>query len=97
MIQDGAGVELEAARSPSRSSAVGTVNWGTATLVGVFAGLLYGGSREASASVVSGLSTLPAAWFSYCVLSFCHDALYSPCCSCSAAALLAFGVMRMEN
>lgn len=29
----------------------GTVNWGTATLVGVFAGLLYGGSKEASASV----------------------------------------------
>ncbi|XP_050257531.1 uncharacterized protein LOC126702754 [Quercus robur] len=29
----------------------GTVNWGTATVVGVFAGLLYGGSREASASV----------------------------------------------
>ncbi|CAO2198330.1 unnamed protein product [Urochloa humidicola] len=37
--------------SSSRASAVGTVNWGTATLVGVFAGLLYGGSREASASV----------------------------------------------
>lgn len=31
----------------------GTVNWGTATVVGVFAGLLYGGSKEASASVVS--------------------------------------------
>ncbi|XP_075660919.1 uncharacterized protein LOC142630762 [Castanea sativa] len=29
----------------------GTVNWGTATVIGVFAGLLYGGSREASASV----------------------------------------------
>ncbi|CAD6238890.1 unnamed protein product [Miscanthus lutarioriparius] len=44
--------EVEAtAGSPSRASAVGTVNWGTATLVGVFAGLLYGGSREASASV----------------------------------------------
>ncbi|XP_062208405.1 uncharacterized protein LOC133909877 [Phragmites australis] len=37
--------------SPSRAAAVGTVNWGTATLVGVFTGLLYGGSREASASV----------------------------------------------
>ncbi|OEL13711.1 hypothetical protein BAE44_0025269 [Dichanthelium oligosanthes] len=37
--------------SSSRASAVGTVNWGTATLVGVFAGLLYGGSKEASASV----------------------------------------------
>lgn len=33
----------------------GTVNWGTATLVGVFAGMLYGGSKEASASVVSTL------------------------------------------
>ncbi|XP_031488417.1 uncharacterized protein LOC116256251 [Nymphaea colorata] len=30
---------------------VGMVNWGTATVVGVFAGLLYGGSREAVASV----------------------------------------------
>lgn len=29
----------------------GTVNWGTPTLVGVFAGLLYGGSKEAAASV----------------------------------------------
>lgn len=55
MIQE----DVEAtAGSPSRASAVGTVNWGTATLVGVFAGLLYGGSREASASVVSYRSTL---------------------------------------
>uniref|UniRef100_A0A1D1Y9Y9 Complex I assembly factor TIMMDC1, mitochondrial n=1 Tax=Anthurium amnicola TaxID=1678845 RepID=A0A1D1Y9Y9_9ARAE len=29
----------------------GTVNWGTATVVGIFAGLLYGGSKEAAASV----------------------------------------------
>ncbi|XP_011621998.1 uncharacterized protein LOC18430447 isoform X2 [Amborella trichopoda] len=29
----------------------GTVNWGTATVVGVVAGLLYGGSKEAVASV----------------------------------------------
>ncbi|KAG6497676.1 hypothetical protein ZIOFF_045580 [Zingiber officinale] len=29
----------------------GTVSWGTATIVGVFAGLLYGGSKKASASV----------------------------------------------
>lgn len=28
----------------------GTVNWGTATVVGIFAGMLYGGSKEASAS-----------------------------------------------
>lgn len=31
----------------------GTVNWGTATVIGVFAGMVYGGSKEASASVVS--------------------------------------------
>ncbi|KAL1203948.1 hypothetical protein V5N11_011792 [Cardamine amara subsp. amara] len=35
--------------SPSRLA--GSPNWGTATVVGVFAGLLYGGSKEASASV----------------------------------------------
>lgn len=29
----------------------GTVNWGTATVIAVFAGMLYGGSREAAASV----------------------------------------------
>lgn len=29
----------------------GTVNWGTATVIGIFAGMLYGGSKEASASV----------------------------------------------
>ncbi|PON72210.1 Mitochondrial import inner membrane translocase subunit [Parasponia andersonii] len=29
----------------------GTVNWGTATVIAVFAGMLYGGSKEASASV----------------------------------------------
>ncbi|XVF54089.1 hypothetical protein PTKIN_Ptkin05aG0153000 [Pterospermum kingtungense] len=29
----------------------GTVNWGTATVIGVFAGMLYGGSKEASASI----------------------------------------------
>ncbi|CAA6673078.1 unnamed protein product [Spirodela intermedia] len=29
----------------------GTVNWGTATVVGIFAGMLYGGSKEAAASV----------------------------------------------
>lgn len=33
----------------------GTLNWGTPTLLGVFAGLLYGGSKEAAASVVSSL------------------------------------------
>ncbi|KAG0483497.1 hypothetical protein HPP92_011581 [Vanilla planifolia] len=29
----------------------GSVNWGTATVIGVFAGMLYGGSKEAAASV----------------------------------------------
>ncbi|PHT53842.1 hypothetical protein CQW23_08304 [Capsicum baccatum] len=29
----------------------GTVNWGTATVIGVFAGMVYGGSKEAAASV----------------------------------------------
>ncbi|KAL5221596.1 hypothetical protein ABZP36_026309 [Zizania latifolia] len=48
-VQEGG--EVEAGGTPSRTSAVGTVSWGTATLVGVFAGLLYGGSKEASASV----------------------------------------------
>uniref|UniRef100_A0A0D9UZH8 Complex I assembly factor TIMMDC1, mitochondrial n=1 Tax=Leersia perrieri TaxID=77586 RepID=A0A0D9UZH8_9ORYZ len=43
--------EVEAGVTPPRTSAVGAVNWGTATLVGVFAGLLYGGSKEANASV----------------------------------------------
>ncbi|KAJ6817266.1 uncharacterized protein M6B38_411980 [Iris pallida] len=35
----------------SASAPAGRVNWGTATLVAVFAGLLYGGSKEAAASV----------------------------------------------
>ncbi|XP_078428364.1 mitochondrial import inner membrane translocase subunit Tim17/Tim22/Tim23 family protein [Wolffia australiana] len=34
-----------------RRKLAGTVNWGTATVVGIFAGMLYGGSREAAASV----------------------------------------------
>lgn len=41
------------------------MNWGTATVIGVFAGMLYGGSKEASASVVS----------SYCVWSLSDDTL----------------------
>ncbi|KAK2663737.1 hypothetical protein Ddye_002311 [Dipteronia dyeriana] len=35
----------------NRQRPAGTVNWGTATMIGVFAGLLYGGSKEAAASV----------------------------------------------
>jgi len=72
MIQ-GSEAEVEAAGgSYSKRSAVGTVNWGTATLVGVFAGLLYGGSKEASASVVSGYCTLvslPLLLLQLCVLA----------------------------
>ncbi|CAH2043753.1 unnamed protein product [Thlaspi arvense] len=33
------------------SRLAGNPNWGTATVVGIFAGMLYGGSKEASASV----------------------------------------------
>ena len=36
----------------------GTVNWGTATVVGVFAGMLFGGSKAASESVVSMLTAI---------------------------------------
>ncbi|XP_060204627.1 uncharacterized protein LOC132632643 [Lycium barbarum] len=37
---------------PNRSQKMaGTVNWGTATVIGVFAGMFYGGSKEAAASV----------------------------------------------
>jgi hypothetical protein len=60
MQEDG---EVEEGATPPRTSALGTANWGTATLVGVFAGLLYGGSKEASASVVSCYSTLSASCF----------------------------------
>ncbi|XP_049366798.1 uncharacterized protein LOC125831667 isoform X2 [Solanum verrucosum] len=38
---------------PRSQKMAGTVNWGTATVIGVFAGLFYGGSKEAAASVVS--------------------------------------------
>ncbi|XP_027771490.1 uncharacterized protein LOC107014955 isoform X1 [Solanum pennellii] len=40
---------------PRSQKMAGTVNWGTATVIGVFAGLFYGGSKEAAASVVSTL------------------------------------------
>jgi hypothetical protein len=95
MIQEtDAGVEMEASGSSSRASAVGTVNWGTATLVGVFAGLLYGGSREAGASVVSGSSTLPAALALLPrVVSVFRGALDSAYCS----LLLRVGSCRCTN
>uniref|UniRef100_A0A7N0TZF2 Complex I assembly factor TIMMDC1, mitochondrial n=1 Tax=Kalanchoe fedtschenkoi TaxID=63787 RepID=A0A7N0TZF2_KALFE len=41
----------EEAVSYFKQKAPGTVNWGTATVVGMFAGMLYGGSKEAAASV----------------------------------------------
>lgn len=43
--------EEETIAKDNTKKKVGTVNWGTPTLVGVFAGLLYGGSKEAAASV----------------------------------------------
>ncbi|WOK96398.1 hypothetical protein Cni_G05105 [Canna indica] len=51
---DGAAVDSSVASSSDVKESrklPGTVNWGTATIVGVFAGMLYGGSKEASASV----------------------------------------------
>ncbi|KAK9108117.1 hypothetical protein Syun_024128 [Stephania yunnanensis] len=42
---------LEKTVSQETPRRAGTVNWGTATIIGVFAGMLYGGSKEASASV----------------------------------------------
>lgn len=37
--------------SPAQTQKLaGTVNWGTATVVAIFAGMFYGGSKEASAS-----------------------------------------------
>lgn len=41
----------EETASTSTKKLPGTVNWGTATTIGVFAGMFYGGSKEAAASV----------------------------------------------
>ncbi|KAG6686531.1 hypothetical protein I3843_11G024000 [Carya illinoinensis] len=43
--------ESEETVSYNTQRMAGTVNWGTATVIGVFAGMLYGGSKEAAASV----------------------------------------------
>ncbi|KGN64318.1 uncharacterized protein LOC101204093 [Cucumis sativus] len=43
--------ESEETPSTSTKKLPGTVNWGTATTIGVFAGMFYGGSKEAAASV----------------------------------------------
>lgn len=51
MASPGHPKEEEEAIPTGRPRMSGTVNWGTATVVGVFAGLLYGGSKEAAASV----------------------------------------------
>lgn len=40
----------EEAVSTGTPKLAGTVNWGTATVIGIFAGMLYGGSKEAAAS-----------------------------------------------
>ncbi|KAJ4840202.1 hypothetical protein Tsubulata_002953, partial [Turnera subulata] len=45
---ENSGLAQDCDRAPKLA---GTVNWGTATVIGVFAGLLYGGSKEAAASV----------------------------------------------
>ncbi|GMH21494.1 hypothetical protein Nepgr_023336 [Nepenthes gracilis] len=45
-----ASVKSEKNVSTDSPRLAGTVNWGTATVVGVFAGMLYGGSKEAAAS-----------------------------------------------
>ncbi|KAM1147200.1 uncharacterized protein LOC126626180 [Malus sylvestris] len=47
----GAPEESEDTVSNHSPKLAGTVNWGTATVIGVFAGLFYGGSKEAAASV----------------------------------------------
>lgn len=59
----------------------GTVNWGTATIVGVFAGLLYGGSKEASASVVSVFFG-EKVWFILFVLFLIREPLTIPSLYC---------------
>lgn len=59
----------------------GTVNWGTATIVGVFAGLLYGGSKEASASVVSFFFR-EKVWFILFVLFLIRELLTIPSLYC---------------
>lgn len=43
--------KTEETLSNGTSKIPGTVNWGAATVLGVLAGMLYGGSKEASASV----------------------------------------------
>lgn len=59
------------------SRLAGNPNWGTATVVGVFAGLLYGGSKEASASVVCLLSISDSS--SLLVLEICVSIPLSWC------------------
>ncbi|XP_074284329.1 uncharacterized protein LOC141608884 isoform X1 [Silene latifolia] len=42
---------ISSSSSANTRKLAGTVNWGTATTVAIFAGMLYGGSKEAAASV----------------------------------------------
>ncbi|KAG6491236.1 uncharacterized protein LOC122007136 [Zingiber officinale] len=51
LVADGPPVDTAVPLSSHGKVKPGTVSWVTATIVGVFAGLLYGGSKEASASV----------------------------------------------
>ncbi|KAG6494333.1 hypothetical protein ZIOFF_049357 [Zingiber officinale] len=51
VVADGPPVDTAVPLSSHGKVKPGTVSWVTATIVGVFAGLLYGGSKEASASV----------------------------------------------
>ena len=47
------------------------VNWGPATIIAMFAGMLYGGSKEASASVVSCHKTASNAYLLRTFLRLC--------------------------
>ncbi|KAJ8536471.1 hypothetical protein K7X08_034872 [Anisodus acutangulus] len=42
---------MESSVTNKSQKMAGTVHWGTATVIGVFAGMFYGGSKEAAASV----------------------------------------------
>ncbi|KAK4350533.1 hypothetical protein RND71_029846 [Anisodus tanguticus] len=41
---------MESSVTNKSQKMAGTVHWGTATVIGVFAGMFYGGSKEAAAS-----------------------------------------------
>lgn len=66
-------------KQQNSSRLAGNPNWGTATVVGIFAGMLYGGSKEASASVVCLLSIYKRP---SCSLIFMFRFLLSLCLLC---------------